>query len=288
MHAQDQLFRFTFEHLGVRGVLVQLAASWRAVLERHDYPPTVGTQLGQALAAVSLLSGTIKFKGSLILQIQGEGPLSTLVAQATDDRTLRGTAHWRGEVPDGALAAVFGQGRLVLSAERGGERYQGVVGLDGEDLAGALEAYFRQSEQLPTRLWLAADGARAAGLLLQRMPSEPGADEDWNRIGLLAGTLTEPELLALPAGELLRRLFHEERVRLYDPEPLAFRCRCSVERVESALRAMGRAEVEELLAEQGEVQVSCEFCRRGYRFDRVDAERLFAPGAQPQGSDTRH
>ena len=132
MHDQDQLFRFTFEHLGVRGEWVQLAASWRAVLDRHDYPPSVGTQLGQALAAVLLLSGTIKFKGSLILQIQGEGPLTTLVAQATDDRTVRGMAHWRGEVPDAALGAVFGEGRLVLSADKGGERYQGVVGLNGE------------------------------------------------------------------------------------------------------------------------------------------------------------
>jgi molecular chaperone Hsp33 len=288
MHDQDQLFRFTFEHLGVRGELVHLAASWRAVLDRHDYPSPVGKQLGQALASVLLLSGTIKFKGSLILQIQGEGPLATLVAQATDDRTVRGMAHWRGVVPDAALPEVFGAGRLVLSADKGGERYQGVVGLDGERLADAFEGYFRQSEQLPTRLWLAADGERAAGLLLQRLPSGHGDDEDWSRIGMLAETVTDVELLGLPAEDLLRRLFHEEQVRLYEPEPVAFRCQCSVERIESALRGMGREEVEGIIAEQGEVRAHCEFCNREYRFDRIDVEHLFAEGASPQGSDTRH
>lgn len=288
MHDQDQLFRFTFEQLGVRGEWVQLAASWRAVLERHHYPPTVRTQLGQALASVLLLSGTIKFKGSLILQIQGEGPLGTLVAQATDDRTIRGMAHWQGEVPDAALSEVFGAGRLVLSADKGGERYQGVVGLEGERLADAFEAYFRQSEQLPTRLWLAADGERAAGLLLQRLPAEHGDDEDWSRIGILAETVSDAELLGLPAEELLRRLFHEERVRLYEPEPVAFRCRCSVERIKSALRGMGRDEVEDIIAEQGEIRAHCEFCNREYRFDRVDVEHLFAPGALPPDSGTRH
>ncbi len=288
MHDQDQLFRFTFEQLGVRGELVQLAASWRAVVDRHDYPPPVGKQLGQALASVLLLSGTIKFKGSLILQIHGDGPLGTLVAQATNERTLRGMAHWRAEVPDAELAEVFGSGRLVLSADRGSERYQGVVGLSGANLASALEGYFQQSEQIATRLFLATDGERAAGLLLQRMPSEHGADEDWNRIGILAETVTDAELLGLPAVELLRRLFHEERVRLYEPEPVAFRCQCSAERIESALRAMGRVEVDDIIAEQGEVLAHCEFCNREYRFDRVDAEHLFAAGAMPIDPDTRH
>lgn len=273
----------------MRGALVHLDASWQAVLERHPYPPAVQRPLGHALAAAVLLSSTVKFEGALILQVEASGPLRTLVAQATDQRTLRGLARWEGDVPEAAdLDGVFGAGRLVLTANApGGERYQGVVALEGASLARALESYFARSEQLPTRLWLAADGRGAAGLLLQRLPDAAGDEDAWPRTAMLADTLRDEELLGLGTEALLRRLFSEETVRLFDGEPVAFRCGCSRERVEGLLRALGRAEVDEALAEQGAIEVTCEFCNRLYLVDRVDADLLFRErGAE--GSDTRH
>jgi molecular chaperone Hsp33 len=292
MSDRDSLHRFLFEHAGVRGQLVQLDASWRAVLDAHPYPAPVRSQLGQALAAVLLLTSTLKFEGSLILQAQGEGPLRTLVTQATHQRTVRGLARWHGPVPDGRsadLEQVFGSGRLVLTLEpRRGEPYQGIVPLQGSNLAAAIEAYFNASEQLPTRLWLAANDERGAGMLIQRLPAQQGSDEDWARIGLLAGTLTERELLTLSAKELLYRLFNEERVRLFESEPVAFRCGCSLERIQDTLRALGRAEVESILEEQGAVDVDCEFCNRHYHLDRIDALQIFADALPHGPSTTRH
>jgi molecular chaperone Hsp33 len=277
MADNDSLRRFLFEHTGIRGNLVHLDASWRAVLDTHPYPAPVRAYLGEALAAVCLLAATVKLSGSLILQIQGAGPLRTLVAQATGARTLRGVARWEGEVPAGGdLASCFGEGRLVLSIEHGGgEPYQGIVPLSGGGIAQAIEGYFRDSEQLPTRLWLAADEHQAAGLLLQRLPGDTDGD-DWGRIGMLADTLTPAELTGLPAEPLLYRLFHEETVRLFESEPLAFRCGCSRARIEDMLRTLGQAEVDSIIAEQGAVEVTCEFCNRGYRLDAVDAIQLFA------------
>lgn len=283
MTDNDRLYRFLFDGTSVRGELVYLDAAWRAVLDIHDYPAPVRRQLGEALAAVQLLASTLKLEGSLILQVQGDGPLHTLVAQATHGHTVRGLARWEGAVPDGNLHQVYGHGRLVLTMEpTRGERYQGIVALEGSDLADALGRYFGASEQLPTRLWLAAGTGRAAGLMLQRLPSPTGAEEDWTRIGLLASTLTPSELTDLPARELLYRLFNEEQVRLFDPDPVAFRCTCSMGRVEDTLRALGRAEVEDILAEQGAIEVDCEFCNRQYRLDPVDAHRLFSE-AVPHG-----
>ena len=287
--ANDQLQRFVFEGAGVRGAVVHLDASWQAVLERHPYPGAVQRPLGQVLAAAVLLSSTIKFEGALILQVQAEGPLRTLVAQATDQRTLRGLAHWDGDVPAAAgLAETFGAGRLVLTASApGGERYQGVVALEGASLAAALEAYFAQSEQLPTRLWLAADDRRATGLLLQRLPGAHDDDDTWPRVAMLADTLHDAELLRLDTEPLLYRLFHEERVRLFEAEPVAFRCGCSRRRIDDLLRSLGRDEVESMLAEQGAIEVTCEFCNRVYRVDPVDGAALFHDAGQA-ASTTQH
>ncbi len=289
MSDTDQLRRFVFEGAGVRGAIVHLDASWQAVLGRHPYPAAVQGPLGQVLAAAVLLSSTIKFEGALILQVEAEGPLRTVVAQATDQRTLRGLAHWDGDVPAGAgLAETFGAGRLVLTASApGGERYQGVVALEGARLATALEAYFAQSEQLPTRLWLAADGRRATGLLLQRLPGDRDDDDTWPRVAMLADTLRDEELLRLDAESLLYRLFHEERVRLFEAELVSFRCGCSRERIDNLLRSLGPDEVEAILAEQGAVEVTCEFCNRVYRIDSVDAAALFHEQGQA-ASSTRH
>jgi molecular chaperone Hsp33 len=286
----DSLHRFLFEQAGVRGELVYLDASWRAVLDIHPYPDSVRNQLGEALSAVLLLAGTIKFEGSLILQAQGDGPLRTLVAQATDRRTVRGLARWDGEVPETAgLNDVFGEGKLVLTIlPNGGERYQGIVPLEGSSLAAALETYFSASEQLDTRLWLTANAQRAAGLLLQRLPAEQGSDEDWERIALLAQTVSTGELLDLTAERLLYRLFHEETVRLFDSEPVAFRCSCSRQRIQDTLRALGAQEVASILQDEGAIEVDCEFCNRHYHLDRVDALKLFAPGVPHAAPPIQH
>lgn len=284
----DQLHRFTFEHFGIRGEIISLSASWHAVTQRHDYLPVVRDYLGQALVAVTLLSATIKFKGSLILQMQGDGPLRTLVAQATDRRLIRGMAHAVGDVPAGDLRSAFGKGRMVLTAEApSGERYQGIVGLEAAKFAGVVEAYFAQSEQLPSRVWLAADGQAAAGLLVQRLPGGHDDDEDWRRICMFADTLEREELLRFSPRELLRRLFNEEDLRLYDPEPVAFRCSCSRERIAEALRGMGREEVDAILREQGLLEADCEFCNAHYRFDAVDIEALFAGQSTLSSPDSR-
>lgn len=284
----DSFQRFLFEDLGIRGELVRLDASWQAVLERHPYPPAVSSQLGQALAAVLLLSATIKFKGSLILQAQGHGPLNTLVAQATHQRTIRGLAHWRGEVTGETLSDIYGPGHLVLTVQNeDSEPYQGIVALEGDDLAGAIETYFSRSEQLATRLWLASDEQRAAGLLIQELPAKQRDRDDWTRVEYLADTVTEGELLNLPSQELLYRLFNEESVRLFDSEPISFRCGCSRERIESVLLTLGNHEVKSILEQEDSVEVGCEFCNRRYHFDRVDIGGLFTNEIRLPSSSTR-
>ena len=280
MSSSDRLYRFTFEQFPVRGEIVVLDASWKAVIERHAYPPVVLEYLGQALAAATLMSATIKLEGTLIMQLQGDGALRTLVAQATDRRTVRGIARTAegADVAAGDLRAALGHSRMVITAEAPGrERYQGIVAVEQPTIAAVIEAYFAQSEQLPTRLWLAAQDGVAAGLLLQRMPAaeRPADDEDWQRVCVLADTLGAAELVSVSPRELLRRLFHEEDVRLFDPEPVAFRCTCSRERIADALRALGREEVDGIVHERGAVDADCEFCNAHYRFDAVDVAALF-------------
>lgn len=286
----DALRRFMFEDFPVRGEIVRLEQSWQAVLEREAYPPAVRAVLGEALAACVLLASTLKFDGLLTLQIQGDGDLHLLVAQCGSDLSVRGLAKWKGADPRGSLAELTGGGRLAITIERrkDRERYQGIVLADTDTLAGCLEAYFAQSEQLPTRIWLAADGAAAAGMLLQQLPARgtgPAADTDgWQRAGMLADTLSAGELLILEAGELLRRLFHAEDLRLADQRPVAFRCSCTRQRVETALRLLGRAELEGLLATEGQIEVRCEFCNKAYELDTVDVERLLADAGEFQVS----
>ncbi len=290
MSDSDTLSRFLFEDSGIRGTLVHLDASWRAVLATHDYPEVVRGLLGEALAAVALLAATLKFEGSLILQAQGDGPLRTLVTQATSARTVRGLARWDGEIPrQGTLTDRFGDARLVMTIEAANsEPYQGIVSLQGHTLADAVEHFFGGSEQLPTRLWLTANAQRAAGLLLQRLPGESVEDEDWERIGLLAATLTNEELDELPAERLLYRLFHEERVRLFEPEPLAFRCGCSRARIEDTVKLLGDREIEAIIAEQGALKVTCEFCNREYRFDPIDARQLLVEHTHHEPPSSHH
>jgi len=281
---EDVLHRFLLERAGVRGVLVRLGAAWREVAGRADYSPALRALLGESLAASALLTGNIKLEGSLSIELKSSGPLRLLFTECSDQGHLRGLARAEGvlpaplqleALPDAVMAITIGH------AERG-QRYQGLVDLRHAELAGALEGYFTQSEQLPARILLAADGEHAVGLMLQRLPGEGGRDgvhdEDaWPRIGHLIDTLGKQEMLATAPEDLLYRLFHEESVRLFDPRPLAFGCSCTRERVESMLRSLGRAEVEAALeAREGEIEVTCEFCAQRYTFDRIDAEHLLS------------
>lgn len=288
---RDSLQRFLFENANVRGELVHLDATWREVLNRSDYPAPVRALLGEMMAAAALLSATIKFEGSMTLQVQGSGPVSLMVVECTHQFALRGLAHWSGELADGgSLPDVLGDGRLAITVDPGAgrERYQGIVALEGRSLSEALDAYLARSEQLDTRLWLVADAESAAGLLLQRLPGEQPDPDAWTRVARLGETVTARELIDLPAGEVMHRLFHEEDVRVFESQPVSFRCSCSRERVANMLRSLGSEEVHDILAEQGAVEVACEFCNQRYGFDEVDVEQLFAGVDQPHVPPTRH
>lgn len=306
---KDTLRRFLFENLAVRGELVHLDATWQAVLERHDYPKPVQNVLGQLMSAVSLLIATLKFKGQLIAQIQGNGPVSLLVVEGTSDKTLRATAsikEGQEDFSDNTLKGLFGDARLVITLEpKQGERYQGIVSLSGENLADALTDYLLRSEQLDTNLWLTADNKQTAGLLIQKLPEtektksrsniltiDPAADnldvDGWNRIQQLSSTIKDEELLELDADEIIHRLYHEEDVRVFEPEMISFRCSCSRERVGNMLRSLGEDEIHAILKEQETIKVACEFCMQKYVFDTVDAEQILASSIPLQTPQTEH
>jgi molecular chaperone Hsp33 len=291
MIQRDILQPFVFERGGIRGELVRLDETWRNATGGRGYPQEVRDLLGGLMAASALLAATLKFNGSLVAQIQGDGKVPLLVVECTSELALRGMAHWREDVEAAPLGELVGDGRFVITLDPkdGRQSYQGIVELTGESVAAALEHYMQRSEQLATRLWLAADERRATGMLLQQLPADPRADGDaWERVTALGATLTRPELLDLAPAALLRRLFHEEDVRVFDTRPVAFRCSCSVQRVHAMLRMMGLAEVRAIVAERGEVEVHCEFCNRRYAFDAADAEQLFAAAAVGAAGPTRH
>jgi molecular chaperone Hsp33 len=291
MTISDSLQRFIFENAPIRGEIVHLDATWRAVLERRAYPPRVRDILGELMAAAALLTSTLKFDGRLIMQVQGSGPVSLLVVECTSDRTMRAIAQWQGEVPDAPLSELVGDGRLAVTIDplKGKERYQAIVELEGLSVAEAFENYFARSEQLATRLWLASDTRQAAGMLLQRLPDSPLSDDEaWIRAVHLGSTITREELLALPVREIIHRLYHEEDIRLFSRMPVSFRCSCSRQRVENVLRMLGHDEVHAILAEQGSIRVDCEFCGDSFEFDRIDAEQLFAGIRSPPATATRH
>lgn len=298
MRDRDIRQRFLIESCDVRGQVCRLDRTWHDALARTDYPDPVRNVLGEAFVAAILLAGTIKFEGRMTLQVRGDGPVHLLVVQVSADGSARGLARWReGELGEGDdLETLFGTGaRMVITIEtRAGARpHQGIVALEGTRLGDALASYFRDSEQLQTELLLAVDASVAAGMLLQKLPAGERAgraDDDadgWRRASALAATLTEAELRERPVEELLHVLFHEERVRLFESEPVRFACSCSRERTDGMLQGLGRAEVEDILAERGAVEITCEFCDAEYRYDRVDVEALFR-GAIGTDEDVRH
>ena len=279
--APDTLTRFLLPAAGVRGVAVRLDAAWDAVAGRADYPPAARELLGEAAAAAVLFTGHTKVDGRLSIQIRGERGLRTLFAECTAAGTVRGIVQLT-EGPDAPrdLRDLGRDALLAITIENPGldprepQRYQSLVGLDASRLAEAFEDYFRQSEQLPTRLLLAAGGGRAGGLMLQKLPGDEGDDDGWNRVGALFDTLAEAELLATPVPVLLHRLFHEESPQVLTERPVRFGCSCSRERVASMLQSLGQEEAVAALAD-GVAEVRCEFCGQQYRFTPPQIEELF-------------
>ena len=285
MKEQDQLYRYLFEHHQVRGELVQLDQTFRHMVAAQEYPAPVRQLLGELLVATSLLTATLKFEGSITVQLQGNGPVSLAVINGDHQQQLRGVARWQGELPANPnLKALVGDGHLVITISPDeGERYQGIVSLESDSLASSLESYFAQSEQLATRIWIRTGGSAAeplaAGMLLQALPasSEQHADE-FDHLSKLTDTIKDEELFTLPAEEILYRLYHEEEVRLFAPQAIQFRCTCSRERCEQALLQVGQIEVEAMIHEQGQIDMHCDYCGSHYQFDAIDAQALFAEG----------
>jgi molecular chaperone Hsp33 len=305
MPDRDSLHRFLFEHYPIRGHIVHLDAAWRALLEHRDYPESIRKALGEAVAASVLLAATLKFEGTLSLQLQGDGPMHLLLAQCSNELGVRAVARYR-ETPEiddanAGLLALSGAGKLMVTLENEdlSQRYQGIVPLEG-GLAESLQSYFENSEQLPTRLWLHADDKGVSGMLLQRLSDDtvasrgglrpesevrPDFDDAWHRVQLMADTLKPTELRGLSDRQILQRLFAEDDVRIFESSPVFFRCRCSRDRVVGMLRGVGADEIRSVLQERGSVEVRCDFCNRAYQFDRVDVEQIFA-GTPPGDAST--
>lgn len=280
----DRLSRFELGLSGVRGVLVRLSASWRSIRSQGGYPPAVAALLGETTAASALFTGHSKIDGQLSIQLRGSGALRTLFAECASSGRLRGIARYQEPIPETLGPRDFGTGSILAitieSTPPGGHeanRYQGLVGLNAETLAQAFEDYFAQSEQLPTRIALAADARLAVGLMLQRLPGTDRDPDGWNRANRLFDTMSRQELLQLPSATLLHRLFHQDGAYLLDQRPLHFGCTCSQERVAAVLRQIGHDEALAAIQADGRAEITCEFCHRVYHFDRIDLEALFHP-----------
>ncbi|KJV28344.1 molecular chaperone Hsp33 [Aquitalea magnusonii] len=279
MSQHDTLQRFLFDGAPVRGALVRLDGAWQQVLARRAYPAPLKNILGQMMAAAQLMSANLKFDGALILQLHGSGPLRLAVVECNHDRTVRATAKWDGDLPEAPILDLLGgAGQFVITLEPKldkSQTWQGIVALEGDSIGQMLENYMLRSEQLDTRLVLASNDSTAAGMLLQRLPDGHGEPEGWDRVRILGGTLQADELLTLPAADILHRLFHEETVRVFEPEAVSFSCNCSRERVGNMLKMLGGQEVGEVLVEQGSVEIVCDYCNQHYVFDEEDANELF-------------
>ncbi|MDC1312060.1 Hsp33 family molecular chaperone HslO [Burkholderiales bacterium] len=277
---ENALQRFLFEHANIRGELVSLDSSWQQVLERRMYPASVRKLLGEVTAATTLLAATIKLDGKLSIQITGHSALQLLLAETTGSTVFRSTAKWNQReeenlenvnlIKDGSIA-------VTITPKKSGQPYQGLVEVHGESVQESLENYMQQSEQLTTRLWLASNGKKASGMLLQKLPSEEDIEsEDWNRIITLASTISEQELLALDFDTILQRLFHEETIRVFKENSVKFMCSCSEKRTDGMLESLGEQEIRSILKEQGNVNITCEFCGKNYIYSLSGVDRIFS------------
>ncbi|MEI7239239.1 Hsp33 family molecular chaperone HslO [Pectobacterium brasiliense] len=278
--AHDQLHRYLFENYAVRGELVTVNETYQRILTNHDYPAAVQTLLGEMLVATSLLTATLKFSGDITVQLQGDGPLKLAVINGNHQQQMRGVARLQGDiVPGSSLKEMVGNGYLVITiTPTDGERYQGVVGLEGETVAECLESYFQQSEQLPTRLFIRTgqhDGKQAAaGMLLQVLPAQDADRNDFEHLAQLTTTVKADELFTLPATEVLYRLYHQEEVTVYEPQDVEFRCHCSRDRCADALMTLSDQEVNEMIEQDGEIDMHCDYCGTHYLFNSLDIRAI--------------
>ncbi|QKJ85296.1 molecular chaperone Hsp33 [Paramixta manurensis] len=276
MSHPDQLHRYLFENHAVRGELVNVSNTWREMVAGHDYPQPVQQLLGELLVATSLLTATLKFDGDITVQLQGDGALNLAVINGNNRQEMRGVARTQGDIaPGSSLKEMVGNGYLVITiTPQQGERYQGVVGLEGDTLAECLEDYFMRSEQLPTRLFIRTGEHQgqsgAGGLLLQVLPAQDGNIEDFNHLATLSETIKTEELITLPANEVLWRLYHQEEVTVYEPQNVNFKCSCSRERCGEVLKTLPQAEVDQILVEDGQIDMHCDYCGNHYVYDAVD------------------
>jgi molecular chaperone Hsp33 len=288
--AQDRSLRFLFEDTDIRGEVVHLDQSFRDILDIHQYAPAVGQLIGEFLAAAVLLSTTLKFEGKLILQASSEGQIPLLMVECTSDRKVRAIARGAEQATSTDFGPLMHNGQLAITVDPiKGQRYQGIVPLVDDSLAHSLDAYFEQSEQLHTRLWLAADENAAAGMLLQQLPVQETPDPaerqaQWEHACALAATVSAQELTDLSAEQLLHRLYHEDPLRVFTPESVEFNCNCSRERTYNALATIGETEIKDILAEQGRITMDCEFCNQQYLFSPEDLKELI----QDQQTRTLH
>ena len=290
MTQHDQLHRYLFENYAVRGELVTVSETLEQILAGHSYPQPVKNVLAELLVATSLLTATLKFEGDITVQLQGDGPMTLAVINGNNHQQLRGVARVQGEIPaDADLKTLIGNGYLVITITPAeGERYQGVVGLEGDTLAACLEDYFQRSEQLPTRLIIRtgeSEGKPAAGgMLLQVMPAQNAQAEDFEHLAALTDTIKAEELFTLPANDVMWRLYHEEEVTLYDPQGVEFKCTCSRERCAGALKTLPDEEINSILEEEGEIDMHCDYCGSHYVFNAMDIAEIRndASPADPQ------
>lgn len=290
--ANNTLHRYLFEDLSVRGELVQLDDAYQQIISSKEYPKPVQNLLGELLVATTLLTATLKFEGSITLQLQGDGPVSLAVINGDNNQKVRGVARFEGEIAeDATLHQLMGRGYLVITiSPKEGERYQGVVALEGENLAQCFEGYFERSEQLKTRLWLRLgeyEGKpHAAGMLLQVMPDGTGSDSDFEHLEQLTDTIKNEELFGLPAEDVLYRLYNQDKVQLFEPQDVEFFCGCSRERSGGAIITIDRAEVDDIIKTEGKISLHCDYCGTSYDFDSIDVANLFEQATS--GNDTVH
>ncbi|CAH8191067.1 MULTISPECIES: Hsp33 family molecular chaperone HslO [Vibrio] len=288
--ANNILNRYLFKDLSVRGELVQLDKVYQEIISSKEYPAPVQKLLGELMVATTLLTATLKFEGSITMQLQGNGPVSLAVINGDNEQKVRGVARWEGDIADDAdLHTLMGKGHLVITIEpKQGERYQGVVGLEGANLVEVLEGYFIRSEQLKTRLWIRIgehEGkAHAAGMLLQTMPDGTGTPDDFEHLEQLTNTVKNEELFTLPANDLLYRLYNQEKVQLFDPQPVEFHCGCSRERSGAAIITIGQDEINDILATEGSVSLHCDYCGTNYSFDQAEITELYRQATQNSGT----
>ena len=300
---QDILHHFLFEYpfnipMPIRGNVVHLNQSYQQALQHQTLPSLIKHALGELMAASALLSATLKMEGALVLQLQSKGALKLLVVECNQNYqlglSLRATANWdktdTQEIENHTLFELVKNGQFVITLDpTEGEAYQGIVPIEGETIAVMLQNYMLRSQQIDTSLWLQCDGASASGMLLQKLPALKESDADaWNRVNILANTVTNDELQNLAPERLLRRLFAEENVRLFEARPIQFKCNCSKTKVGNMLKLLGEDEVNSILTEQGNIDVNCDFCNKHYAFDAVDATALFASETMINISKSTH